>query len=348
MSFDLGLQGYDEARGREFERQVVERVRELPGVRDASLTDLLPLSLNYTSTNAYVEGQPPARGANVPNPMAASVGADYFRAMGIPLVAGRGVAGRDEKDAPRVVVVNETFARRFWPGADPAREAVGKRLSFESDQGPWVQIVGVARDGKYWTLAEAPQMFVYVPLTQSYDSSVTLVVRAQGDPRALVPAIREEVRRLDPSLPAFDVKTLSEHMGVSLFPARVAAALLGAFGLVALLLAAMGVYGVVSYAAAQRTREIGIRVALGAQGRDVLRLVAGRGMLLVGVGLGLGLACALALTRFMEGLLYGVSATDPLTFALVVLLLGGVALLACLAPARRAAKVDPVVALRYE
>jgi putative ABC transport system permease protein len=206
----------------------------------------------------------------------------------------------------------------------------------------------VARDGKYWTLAEAPQMFVYVPLTQSYDSAVTLVVRAQGDPRALVPAIREKVRRLDPTLPAFDVKTLEEPMGVSLFPARVAAALLGAFGLVALLLAAMGVYGVVSYAAAQRTREIGIRVALGAQGRDVLRLVAGRGMLLVGVGVAAGLACALALTRFMEGLLYGVSATDPLTFALVVLLLGGVALLACLVPARRAAKVDPVVALRYE
>jgi predicted permease len=348
MSFDLGLQGYDEARGREFQRRLVERVRAVPGVREASLTDLLPLSLNYSSTNTYVEGQPPARGANVPNPMAASVGADYFSAMGIPLVAGRGVEERDGKDAPRVVVVNETFARRFWPGADPAREAVGKRLSFESDQGPWVQIVGVARDGKYWTLAEAPQMFVYVPLTQSYDSSVTLVARAQGDPRALVPAIREEVRRLDPTLPAFDVKTLSEHMGVSLFPARVAAALLGAFGLVALLLAAMGVYGVVSYAAAQRTREIGIRVALGAQTRDVLRLVAGRGMLLVGVGLSLGLACALALTRFMEGLLYGVSATDPVTFALVVLLLGGVALLACLAPARRAAKVDPVVALRYE
>src|SRR5919202_161666 len=338
MSFDLGLQGYDEARGREFERQIVERVRRLPGVRDASLTDLLPLSLNYTSTNVYVEGQPPARGANVPNPMAASVGADYFRAMGIPLVAGRGVEERDGKDAPRVVVVNETFARRFWPGADPAREAVGKRLSFESDQGPWVQIVGVARDGKYWTLAEAPRMFVYVPLTQSYDSSVTLVARAQGDPRALVPAIREEVRRLDPTLPAFDVKTLSEHMGVSLFPARVAAALLGAFGLVALTLAAMGVYGVVSYSAAQRTREIGIRIALGAQTRDVLRLVAGRGMLYVSVGVAAGLACALALTRFMEGLLYGVSATDPLTFALVVLLLGGVALLACLAPARRAAK----------
>src|ERR671932_37122 len=338
MSFDLGLQGYDEARGREFQRRLVERVRAVPGVRGASLTDLLPLSLNYSSTNTYVEGQPPARGANVPNPMVASVGADYFRAMGIPLVAGRGVEERDGKDAPRVVVVNETFARRFWPGADPAREALGKRLSFESDQGPWVQIVGVARDGKYWTLAEAPRMFVYVPLTQSYDSSVTLVARAQGDPRALVPAIREEVRRLDPTLPAFDVKTLSEHMGVSLFPARVAAALLGAFGLVALTLAAMGVYGVVSYAAAQRTREIGIRVALGAQTRDVLRLVAGRGMLLVGVGLSLGLACALALTRFMEGLLYGVSATDPLTFALVATLLGGVALLACLAPARRAAK----------
>ncbi|MBV9924263.1 MAG: ABC transporter permease [Acidobacteria bacterium] len=348
-SYDLGLQGYDEARGRDFERRLVERVRQIPGVRAASLTDLFPLSLNYSSNDVYVEGRPGARGANVPIAMVASVEQGYFDAMGIPVVAGRPFGERDTKESPRVVVVNETFARRFFPGADPAREAVGKRISSSGDGGPWAEIVGVAKDGKYWTIGEAPQMFVYSPLTQSYASTGTLVVRTSGgDPRALVPALNAEVRALDPSLPLFDVKTVEEHMGVSLFPARVAAALLGSFGLLALLLAGVGVYGVVSYAAARRTREIGIRMALGARPRDVLRLVAGGGMLLVASGIGLGLAGAFALTRFMEGLLYGVSATDPTTFALVVFVLLFVALLACLVPARRATKVDPMIALRYE
>jgi putative ABC transport system permease protein len=348
-SFDLGLQGYDEARGREFQRRLVERVRQLPGVRAASLTDLFPLSLNYSSTDVYIEGRPGARGANVPIAMVASVEHGYFDAMGIAVVAGRPFGERDSSEAPRVVVVNETFARRFFPGADPAREAVGKRMSFRGDEGPWNEIVGVAKDGKYWTIGEAPQMFVYAPLAQSYSPAVTLVVRAAGgDARALVPALNAEVRAIEPALPLYDVKTIEEHMGVSLFPARVAATLLGGFGLLALVLAAMGVYGVVSYAAAQRTREIGIRMALGAQRRDVLRLVAGRGMLLVALGVCLGLAGALALTRFMEGVLYGVSATDPLTFALVAALLLAVALVACLVPARRATKVDPMVALRYE
>ncbi len=348
-SFDLGLQGYDEARGRELQRRLVERVRALPGVRAASLTDLFPLSLNYSSSDVYVEGRPAGRGANAPLAMVASVEREYFDAMSIPVVAGRAFSERDVEGAPRAVVVNEHFARRFFPGAEPAREAVGKRISFRGDGGPWREIVGVAKDGKYWTIGEAPQLFVYSPLAQSHSNFATLVVRAAGgDPRALVPALNAEVRALDPELPLFDVKTIEEHMGVSLFPARVAAALLGAFGLLALLLAGVGVYGVVSYAAAQRTREIGIRMALGAQASDVLRLVAGRGMLLVAAGVGLGLAGAFALTRFMEGLLYGVSATDPVTFALVVAVLLAVALLACLIPARRATKVDPMVALRYE
>jgi predicted permease len=348
-SFDLGLQGYDEARGRDFQRRLLERVRALPGVRAASLTDLFPLSLNYSNNDIHIEGRPGARGANAAQAMVASVEPDYFAAMGIPLVTGRPFGGRDAPEAPRVVVVNETFARRFFPGVDPAREAVGKRVSFRGDEGPWDEIVGVAKDGKYWTIGEAPQPFVYSPLAQSYASTVTLVVRAPGgDARALAPALNAEVRALDAGLPLFDVKTMEEHLGVSLFPARVAAALLGGFGLLALVLAATGVYGVVSYAAAQQTREIGIRVALGARRRDVLRLVAGRGMLLVALGVALGLAGALALTRFMEGVLYGVSASDPLTFALVAALLLAVALVACLVPARRATKVDPMIALRYE
>jgi putative ABC transport system permease protein len=347
-SFDLGLQNYDSARGQEFERRLVERVRALPGVRDASLTDLMPLSLNYSSSDIHVEGQPGARGANAPISMVASVGHEYFKTMGISLVSGRGFTEADRENAPRVVVVNETLARRFFPGEDPARSALGRRVSFAGDSGPWMEIVGVAADGKYWTIGEAPQLFVYSPIEQSYSQTATLVVRSEGDPRSLVAPIRAEVARLDPALPLYDVKTLEEHMGVSLFPARVAASLLGGFGLLALLLAAMGVYGVVSYSVAQRTREIGIRLALGARARDVLRLVAGRGMALVTAGLVAGLAVSLILTRFMEGVLYGVSATDALTFAVVVLLLACVALLACLVPARRATKVDPMVALRHE
>ena len=347
-SFDLGLQNYDEARGQDFERRLVERVRALPGVKAASLTDLMPLSLNYSSSDVHVEGQQLGRGANAPISMVATVEQEYFKAMSIPLVAGRAFGGADKEDSTKVVIVNETLARRFFPGEDPARGAVGRRISFQSDEGPWLEIVGVARDGKYWTIGEAPQLFVYSPLSQSYSQTATLVVRSEGDARPLAAAIRAEVARLDPSLPLFDVKTLDEHMGVSLFPARVAALLLGGFGLLALLLAAMGVYGVVSYSVAQRTREIGIRLALGARARDVLRLVAGRGMALVAAGLVAGLVVALVLTRFMEGVLYGVSATDSVTFTLVVFLLGFVALLACLVPARRATRVDPMVALRHE
>jgi predicted permease len=347
-SFDLGLQGYDSARGRDFERRLVERVRAIPGVRAASLTDLMPLSLNYSSNEVHVEGQQLGRGANAPISMVSSIEQNYFKTMSVPLVAGRAFTDADREDSTRVVVVNETLARRFFPGSDPAQGALGRRISFQSDTGPWMEIVGVARDGKYWTIGEAPQLFIYSPLEQSYSQTATLVVRSEGDPRSLANSIREEVSKLDPSLPLFDVKTMEEHMGVSLFPARVAAALLGGFGLLALLLAAMGIYGVVSYSVAQRTRELGIRIALGARARDVLRLVAGRGMLLVTLGMAAGLAFALILTRFMEGVLYGVSATDALTFTLVVLLLAAVALLACLVPARRATKVDPMVALRHE
>jgi macrolide transport system ATP-binding/permease protein len=347
MSVDLGLQGYDEARGREFYRQLAERVRALPGVRSVALTDNAPLSINYNSTDVHVEGQPPARGANVPTAMNSTVSPDYFETMGVPLVSGRAFGEGDREGAPRVLVVNETFARRFFPGADPSAEALGKRVGFSAN-GPRWEIVGVARDGKYFSIGEAPRPFVYLPLLQDYASRATLVVRASANPEALIGPVREEARRLDPHLPVFEVKTLNEHMRLSLFPARVAAALLGGFGLLALLLAAVGVYGVMSYAVARRAREFGIRLALGAQARDVLRLALRGGLLMTLAGVLVGFAAALAVTRLLAGVLYGVSATDPLTFAAVALLLTGVALLACYVPARRATKVDPMVALRYE
>ncbi len=348
MSVDVGLQGYDETRGRQFYEQLVEGVESLPGVQSASLADFVPLSLNYNSTDVYVEGQAPARGANVPTAMNASIGTNYFATMGISLVEGRDFSPADKKDAPRVVIVNETFARRFFPGANPSANAIGKRVSFGGVDGAYSQIVGVARAGKYFSIGEAPRTFVYLPVLQSYSSNANLLVHTSLDAGAMKTAVRGEAQKLDANLPVFGVKTLTEHMGLSLFPARIAATLLGGFGLLALVLAAIGIYGVMAYSVTQRTREIGIRVALGAQPRDVLRLVMRQGVIVIVIGVLCGLAAAYGATRLLTSLLYGLSATDPLTFIIVSLLLALIALLAGYIPARRATRIDPMIALRYE
>jgi ABC-type antimicrobial peptide transport system permease subunit len=234
------------------------------------------------------------------------------------------------------------------PEAKSAYDAIDKRFSFTASQGPFLRIVGVAKDGKYFNISEAPRSFVWTPLAQNYSSSGILMVRTAGDPQSMIPIVRNEVHSLDPKLPVFDVKTLTEHMRLALFPARVAATVLGVFGFVALMLAAIGIYGVTSYSVSQRTREIGIRMALGAQLGDVLRLILNHGVKLTLLGVSIGLIGAYLLTRAITSVLYGVSPTDPLTFVFVSLLLTAVALVACYWPARRATKVDPLVALRYE
>ncbi len=348
MSFDLGLQGYDEARGQQFFKQLQERLQSLPGVESAAVTSYIPLSLNYNSNTIFVEGKPAERGDNAPTAMTASVGPAYFKTMGTPILQGREFTDADQAKTEQVAVVNEYFIRRLMPELQTPAEAVGKRFSFQGASGPWVQIVGVAKAGKYFNIAEEPRPFVWTPMTQNYNSSGILVARTKGSPEGLFGAVRGQVQSLDANLPLFDVKTLTEHMKFALFPAKIAATVLGVFGFVALLLAAIGVYGITSYAVAQRTHEIGVRLALGAQLSDVLKLVLGHGLKLTIIGAALGLFGAFLATRAITSVLYGVSATDPLTFTFVSLLLIGVALVASYVPARRATKVEPLIALRNE
>jgi predicted permease len=348
MSFDVGLQGYDEAKGQQFYRQLAERVRAVPGIKSGAITSYMPLSLNFNSNSIFVEGQPAERGANVPTAMSGQAGPALFETLATPILQGREFTEQDTDKTEQVAVVNETFVRRLLPFAKSNADAINRRISFRGPEGPFVRIVGVARDGKYFNIAEEPRAFVWRPLSQSYSSNAMIVVRTVGRPESMIAAVRKEVQGLDPTLPVFDVTTLTDHMRLALFPPRVAAAVLGVFGIVALLLSAIGIYGITSYAVAQRTREIGIRMALGAQLRDVLRLVLSHGVKLTIIGVTIGLVGAYLVTRAITSVLYGVSATDPLTFGLVSLTLIAVALLACYVPARRATKVDPLVALRYE
>ena len=347
MAFDLGLQGYDEGHGQQFYRQLTERVQTLPGVESAAICSYVPLTLNYNSNNIFVEGKPAERGENVPTAMTGSAGPNYFKTMKTALLQGREFTDQDQEKSEPVAVVNETFVRRLMPELQNTAEAVGKRFSFKAAGGPFTRIVGVVEAGKYFNIAEEPRPFVWTPMSQDYNSSGVLVVRTKGQ-QPLFGAVRGQVQSLDPNLPLYEVKTLTEHMKLALFPAKVAATVLGVFGLVALMLAAIGVYGITSYAVAQRTHEIGIRLALGAQLGDVLRLVLGHGLKLTVIGAAIGLGGAFLVTRAITSVLYGVSATDRLTFGLVSVVLVGVALLACYVPARRATKVEPLIALRNE
>jgi len=344
MSFDLSMHGYDITRAHEFRRRLLERVRALPGVQYAGLSNFVPMNLSAGSNPIYVEGQPEKRGANVPTAMASKSSPGFLSALGTRLIQGRDFTEQDGESRQDVALVNQTFARRFWPG----QSALGKRFSYAGAAGPWIEVVGMIQDGKYFSLSEEATPFVYTNMRPWIGGSLTMVVRTASEPQGAIADIRREFQQLDATLPLYNVKTMVEHMGMPLFPARVAATLLGCFGLLALALAAIGIFGVMAYAVTQRTREIGIRMALGAQAGGIFKLVVGQGLKLTALGMGIGLACALAGTRLMSGLLYGVSALDVVTFAGVSLLLALVALLACYIPARRAMKVNPMVALRSE
>lgn len=346
MNFDLSLQGYQTDNGNQLRKQLLSRIESLPGVQSASITDFMPLSMNYNGTSIYIEGAPVERGANAPSAMNASVGLKYFESIGTPILAGRDLNELDQEGKTRSVIVNETFARKFFPGGNPNENALGKRFK-TSLEGKFWEIAGVAKDGKYWSIGEDQRSFIWFPLGNQLAFN-TLIARTTAKPETMIGAIRGEFHKLDPNLPVAGVKTMTEHMKLSLFPARAVAALLAAFGLLALALAAIGIYGVMSYSVAQRTREVGIRMALGAQRGDVLKMMLSQGMKLAAIGMAIGLAAAFVLTRLLANLLYGVSSTDAIAFIGVSLLLGVVVLLACFIPASKAAKVDPMIALRYE
>jgi len=346
--FDLSLLGYDETHAREFYRQIVERTEAMPGVRGVSLARLVPLSGDGSTINVKVAGHEPPAGQDAFSIDANAVDTRYFQMLGVPLVRGRNFSEADRPDGPQVAIINETMARRFYGTVD----AVGKTFTIDSPdkaQDTMVEVIGVAKDGKYVTIGEAPRPYIYLSFQQSYAPVATLHVSvATADAPSVIASIRHEVQTLDANLPILEVMPMIERVGFSLAPLRLAATVVGALGLLGLLLAAVGIFGTVSYSVAQRTREIGIRMALGARHRDVLWLVIRQGMWLAFIGIAAGLLLAFLITRALIGLLYGVSATDPVVFAGIALLLASVAFVACFIPARRATRVDPMIALRYE
>ncbi|MBS1786890.1 MAG: ABC transporter permease [Acidobacteria bacterium] len=330
-SFDLSRSGYSEAQGRQFATELTKRIAALPGVESVSFARIPAFSDVPWVGPAILEGvrpQPVNFNAISPN---------YFQTLGLPLVQGREFTLQDTADAPRVFIVNEAMAHRFWPG----QEVIGQRLN----RGV---IVGVVRNSKEKGLIEDTRPMLYEPLAQNYMPDLTLHVRTATPSQTLLAAVRQTVQLLDAQLPVFNLQTLAQQKDGSLYIERLAATLLTLFGLLALSLAAIGLYGVLSYVVIERTREMGIRLALGAQPSDLLKLIIRQGMWLTLIGVAVGVATAFALTRLIKTLIFGVSTTDPLTFILIPLLLIAVALLACWIPARRAARVDPLVALRYE
>jgi putative ABC transport system permease protein len=352
---NVNILRYTRAQGRDFYQRTIERMEALPGVKSASVARVAVLSGGSRVTTIAVEGRPDSgersqsEGGSLSNrpgqdALANVVGPNFFKTLGIPILRGRDFDRQDTETRPLVAVVSETMATQFFPGEDP----IGKRFSTAraTADGPWVEIVGIARDSKYASLSEAASPVIYVPLAQQHETGMTLYVRATGSPAALVTQVRREIQGLEPNLPVPNIQTMADTIGTSLYAPRMGAMLLTAFGGLALLLASLGVYGVLAFSISRRTREIGIRMALGADRGRVFALVIREGMWLVGIGLAIGLAGGLYAAESIKRFLFDVSARDLATFVTVPWVLTAVALLACYLPARRAMRVDPMVALR--
>jgi predicted permease len=350
-SYDLGLQHYVARNGVEraqrFHAELLERVRALPGIRAASLAEHVPFDVNASFPGAIeADGAPPVKDTGSLLFPVEAVEHVYLQAMGIPVVAGRGFAATDRFDAPRVAIINEAMAKRLWPDGS----AVGRRILIGGAR-PALEVVGVIGDGRYMALADQGRPHVFVPLAQNFRGAVTLVVSTATEPLTLAPAIERIVREMEPDLPLYNVRTMEQQLANSpmgLMPLRFGATIAGVQGLLVLLLALAGIYGLVSFNVSRRTREIGVRVALGAGPWTIVKLVARRSLVLSGIGLAIGLPLAFVVAQPLGRLLYGVRPTDVAVYASLALAIAAITLLACWLPARRAAKVDPMVALRCE
>lgn len=338
--------GFDQAKSQQFYRDLEDRIKVLPGVESVSSASCVPMGYYNNSDSFFVEGANPDNKQSVPDVAYNSVDPEYFSTMRVSMLRGRRFTENDTEESPKVAIVNEALARRFWPNQDP----LGKRFSINAAGGPFIQVVGVAKNGKYQNPWEDPLEFYFVPRQQNYKPLRVIHVRTSGDPTALTAQVLQQVHDLAPELPVFDVQTMEAALeGVNgLFFVRMATRLTIVLGMLGLLLAIVGVYGVVSYSASQRTHEIGVRMAMGASRVDILRMVLKQGLSLVGFGVIAGLVLTIVTGRAIASMLLGVSPSDPLTLALVTVLLSGISLIASLIPARRAMKVEPLKALRSE
>ena len=342
-SYDLFTAGYSQERGSAFDRQLVAKLGSLPGIQSVALSSRVPLGFGGGgSTSVKPEGYE-LRPNESMETQVGIITPNYFQTVQIPLVKGRDFTLQDSEKSQRVVIVSETFAERYWPN----QEAIGKRLNSDLTH-EWFTVVGVARNSKVNGLNEKPTPFLYLPLYQVYRASMIIHARVSGDPLTFGKTVEQAIHELNPELVIFDVTTLELRNEIASLGQRIAGTFVGAFGLLALILAAVGIYGVTAYTTRQRTHEFGIRVALGASREDILRLVFGYGFRLTLAGMAVGLVASFALTRYLRGMLLGVTSTDAVTFSSVAILLCVIALFACLVPARRATRVNPIVALRYE
>jgi predicted permease len=348
-SIDLDSRGYPETRGRVFFADLQERIGRLPGVEEVSITDRLPLGLDWQRRSMTAEGQQPAPGEDMEHHYA-TVDSGFFRVMKMPLLKGRSFSPTDEAGAAGVVIVSEAFARKFWPRQEPLGKWLvlgGYRDGVPSSAQRWT-VIGVAGNAKYNSLSEDETPFVYFPHRQEYTGAMTLLIRTKEDPGVMASAVRENLKAMDEAIPIYGVTTLDQYIGTSLVPVRMAAVLLGIMASLALILAGVGIYGVLAYEVSRRTSEIGIRMALGAQRTNILRMVLRQALVMTGIGSIIGLIAAAGMTRFASFLLYGISPLDPQIFGAVPLLMTGLALLASLMPSLRATRVTPMEALRYE
>jgi len=346
MNLALPTKKYRQQQVNIFYDQLIERVRNLPGVKSVGGIDPLPLSNSNVSNSVLVEGAPVVALADRPSVGVRVITPGYFQTMSIPVLKGRSFTEQDRDNTALVIVVNEELASRFWPN----QNAMGKRLGFEEDPGKqvWREIVGVVGNVKHKALETEAMPEVYLPYQQFPVNFMSLVVHTASEPANMIPAIRNQVLSIDKDQPVSDIMTMEQRLAKSVASSRFVMLLLGSFSVLALGLAAVGIYGVMAYLVTERTQEIGVRMALGAQRRDVLKLVVRKGMALAIVGTAIGMVASFALTRLMRGLLFEVTPTDWLTFVIASMVLLTVALLACYIPARQATKVDPLTALRYE